>query len=212
MKKKKLLKKKKALIALTAAIAAFTTAFIVLNNSQHKRERVSSFYRIRWKEKYLRDLAEREDSFVAEYRMSPVCFDCLHSILEPLLQVNETKALASMGNDSNRLISTASRLGIALIILGGGRSMESMRTHGVSKSTAYKIFHSVITAINSADTLAIKCDNSETALQQRANEFKARSTCGLFQYCTGAIDGLAIPIHCPKNVVNQTRYFSGNNL
>ena len=52
-----------------------------------KRFKSPSFYRERWNCEYLRNLAVQEGSFVAEYRLDPVGFDELVSILEPSLQV-----------------------------------------------------------------------------------------------------------------------------
>ena len=52
-----------------------------------KRFKSPSFYRERWNSEYLRNLAVQEGSFVAEYRLDPVGFDELVSILEPSLQV-----------------------------------------------------------------------------------------------------------------------------
>jgi hypothetical protein len=47
------------------------------------RSRSASFYRKRWDSAYLRDLAERENSFVSEYRLGPKQFDILHEIISP---------------------------------------------------------------------------------------------------------------------------------
>jgi DDE superfamily endonuclease len=90
--------------------------------------------------------------------------------------------------------------------------MESMRTHGLAQATVYDNFHRVISAINSHPALAITCDNSITGLQSRAADFMERSSFDIFQYCTGAIDGLAIPIRCTsrKAVMNQARFYSGS--
>eukprot|EP01031_Cornospumella_fuschlensis_P031290 gene31290-37817_t len=89
-----------------------------------------------------------------------------------------------------------------------------MRTHGIAASTVYSTFRAVVQAINRHPALAIECDNSEDALRERAGEFalKCKSAPDLFKYCTGAIDGLAIHIKCPKRskTKHQIRYFSGN--
>jgi hypothetical protein len=68
--------------------------------------------------------------------------------------------------------------------------MESMRTHGLAQPTVYENFHRVIHAINSHPALAITCDNSFSGLQSRADDLMGRSSYDIFQYCTGAIDGL----------------------
>jgi hypothetical protein len=99
-----------------------------------------------------------------------------------------------------------------LILLAGGRTIEAMRTHGLSRAQVYKNFREVIKAINECPALAIQCDNSDEGLSKRAREFATLSKHSLFHYCVGAIDGLAISIRAPskKKVKNQTRYFSGN--
>jgi hypothetical protein len=110
--------------------------------------RASSIFRRQWDAQYLVDLAVREKSFVAEYRVDVGRFDLLHQMLETSLEVNETKAAAAMNVCGSAPISTASRLGAALIMLGGGRRIEAMRTRGISESQAYSNLHRVVAAIN----------------------------------------------------------------
>ena len=83
----------------------------------------------------MRDLATRESSFVAEYRLDPSSFDILSGMLEMDLRVDERMSQIST---SSGAISTNSRLGSALIILAGGRRIECMRTHGVSSPFVYE--------------------------------------------------------------------------
>ena len=171
-----------------------------------------SLFRKRWDSQYLRSLAVNEGSFLAEYRVDPGGFDILHDILESSIQRDDRYSAIAMGTSGSAVITTASRLGAALIMLGGGRRIEAMRTHGLSMSTTYDNFDRVIKAINSHPALSIDCDMSLDGLRARANGFRDRSTHDLFQYCTGAIDGLAIHIRAPSRLVvmNQSRLFSGN--
>ena len=148
--------------------------------------RQPSLFRKRWDSSYLLELANREKSFVAEYRLDNRSFDILHTLLDPLLEVNQNMAKVSMSRTNSQTISTASRLGAALIMFGGGRRIEAMRTHGMARSTVYENFRTVVRAINKHPALAIKCDNSLTALQGRARGFEMRSDHGLFKYCTGS--------------------------
>lgn len=177
-----------------------------------KQQRRSCLFRKRWDSEYLRELAINEKSFVSEYRLDPGGFDLLHDLLEGQLSVNEQMARVSGCAAGSGLISTQSRLGAALIMLAGGRALESMRTHGLAMSSVYKNFRTVIRAINEHPALEICCDSSLYGLETRAAGFKALGQRGLFSYCTGAIDGLAITIQAPPNdqVMNQTRFFSGS--
>lgn len=50
--------------------------------------RQPSFYRIRWQQDYLLNLANNEGSFVSEYRVDPVGFDMLIHYLQPQLEVS----------------------------------------------------------------------------------------------------------------------------
>lgn len=176
----------------------------VINN-----ERSSVLYRKRWDCDYLVDLAQKEGSFISEYRMTPRKFASLVDLLSDSLAVDEHMAALSVAAAGSKNISVASRVGQALILLGGGRHIEAMRTHGVSKPFLYQNFHRVVKAVNNHPILEIKCNNTLEALKARADAFKARSTHGLFSFCTGAIDGLCITITCPKGVKNQTKYYSG---
>ena len=60
---------------------------------QAKKAQITSIPRKRWDSDYLRSLAIKEGSFTAEYRMDPVAFMKLHSLLESTLQVDTTKAI-----------------------------------------------------------------------------------------------------------------------
>lgn len=166
----------------------------------------------RWDSEYMRNLAVDEGSFVAEYRVDPGGFDILLEVLGDSLRTNTKFSALAMAESGSKEITPASRLGAALIMLGGGRRLEAMRTHGIARSTTYANFFKVIRAINSNPLLAIECNNEKTHLQRRANGFKELSQHGIFQHCTGAIDGLAIHIRAPscREVQNQSRFFSGN--
>ena len=132
------------------------------------------------------------------------------SILEPTLQVNENMANLAMIRTQSDPISTASRVGSALILLAGGRVLESMRTHGVAESSVYQNFYKFLDAVNNTPELEIKFDLHEDTLVNTASGFNKLSTYNLFSHCVGAIDGLAIKITCPKGVMNQSGYYSGN--
>jgi hypothetical protein len=97
---------------------------------------------------------------VAEYRVDPKGFDILHQLLSQMLSVNDEMASRSMSSSRSNPITSSSRLGAALIMLGGGRRIEAMRTHGISQAFAYKNLHDVVTAINTHPALEIICDNS----------------------------------------------------
>lgn len=203
-------KKKKKNRAFLDYMQLLMLKVVSCNTNQNQLTRAPSFYRIRWQEGHFRDLAVNENSFLAEYRMPPSAFDFLHHLLEPILNVNQDMAYRSTASSGSDCISTASRLGAALILLGGGRVIEAMRTHGLAKATAYENFRNVVRRINSCESLKITCDNSIESLKERALGFERKSASKLFKYATGAIDGIAIRIHCPKNNKHQTKYYSGN--
>lgn len=169
-----------------------------------------SLWRKRWDSEYLRDLAEKENSFLGEYRMDPKSFDVLLQVLGSSLDRNKAMAKLAMTKCKSGEITAASRLGAALIMLGGGRHMEAMRTHGISRPQAFKNFHDVVEAINSCPALDITYDTKNVdVLNGVAEGFKNRSGHDIFKKCVGAIDGLAIKIQCPsKNeVLNQAQYY-----
>ena len=175
-------------------------------------QRSSPLFRKRWDSDYLLGLARNEGSFIAEYRVDPRGFGILHEILYESISRDAKYSSMAMSKSGSSEITSASRLGATLIMLGGGRRVESMRTHGLSMSTTYDNFHRVIRAVNSHPALEIRCDNSESGLQSRSQGFMERSSYDIFQYCTGAIDGLAIHIRCPSRVevMNQARFFSSS--
>ncbi len=108
---------------------------------KYKRFKSPSFFRERWRSEYLRNLAINEGSFVDEYRLDPGGFDHLLQMLMPDLNTNQDMADLSMSTSGSGPISEASRLGAALILLGGGRRIEAMRTHGLSQTLVYVNLH-----------------------------------------------------------------------
>ena len=118
-------------------------------------------------------------------------------MMSPMLEKDKEMARRAMGKCKSDHITTSSRLGAALIILAGGRALEAMRTHGLSRSIVYSNLHEVVEAINTHPSLEIKYDSSISALKKRAKEFKNRGQFGLFQYMTDAVDGLLIRIQAP---------------
>lgn len=180
--------KRKRMLLLT--IVTYYTA------SMHIRE--SKRFRKRWDSDYLINLAIEKDSFVKEYRLNPTAFNHLHELLYDNLCVDARMAEVALSGTNTRLYSTHSRLAAALIILGGGRCMEAMRTHGMPESVVYFNLHKICKIINSNPALAITCPNDLSSLKDRANGFKNIGSYELFQYATGAIDGLALPIRTPR--------------
>lgn len=179
--------------------------FILLLQSTKLRS--TPLYRKRWDANFFVPLASLENSFVSEYRMDYRSFDLLVGLLSEnsLLNMNEEFARRAVPSAP---ISVASRVGSALILLGGGRITEAMRTHGIAMSTAYDNLARVVRAINLHPALAISCDNSTEALVLRALSFRQKSSDDVIKFCTGVIDGLCISIS-PRKVRNQTQYFSG---
>jgi hypothetical protein len=182
----------------------------LINQEQEVRYREPPIYRRRWDDAYLLNLANRESSFIAEYRLDPRAFFSLCDLLEPQMITNQGMASRAMSTSGSKPISLQSRVASALIILGGGRVLEAMRTHGLAKTTVISNFRTVVRAINSCDALRISCDNSLESLRARADGFQSRSANDLFKYCTGAIDGIAITIRAPKGIIDQRRFYSGN--
>jgi hypothetical protein len=121
-----------------------------------------------WESEYLVDLAIRENSFVAEYCVDPGGFGILHELLGPMIE-SDPMARVSNGRGNTSPISSASKLGAALILLAGGRRLEAMRTHGVASCTVYQNLHRVIEAINSHPALAIECDTSKEGCKKNAH-------------------------------------------
>lgn len=146
-------------------------------------------FRKRWDSPYLVDLAQKENSFVSEYRMTAERFNLLHEMLEPILQKDEKMQKVRSCASGSAPISTASRFGIGMIKLGGGRLSEAMRTHGVAKSTGHDIFHQFVRAVNECPGLEVKhCDPKNIHhLRALAAGFKKRSEHDLFEYCIYAI-------------------------
>ena len=90
--------------------------------------------------------------------------------------------------------------------------MESMRTHGLAESTTYRIFKKVVKAINKHPALKIEFDTSADSLTMKADNFNKLGDHDLFQYCVGAIDGLAIKTRTPNRELykNTARFMSGS--
>jgi hypothetical protein len=122
--------------------------------------RSAALFRHRWNCEYLVDLATRENSFVAEYRLDPAGFDQLVQMLTPALEVDQKMAAIAMSSSYSQRITEGSRLGAALIILAGGRRIEAMRTHGLAETTVYSNLKRVVRAINSHSELAVSANKT----------------------------------------------------
>jgi hypothetical protein len=84
--------------------------------------------RKRWDQERLIALGVFENSFTREYRMSHKCFLALDKLLQTDLLSNEKFASIRAKGTKSPPITTTSKLGIALILLGGGRFTEATRT------------------------------------------------------------------------------------
>ena len=62
--------------------------------------------------------------------------------------------MASRSTKSD-LISTASRVGVAWIMLADVRYIEAMHTHGMSRSFVYKNLHKIVEAICETPALVL---------------------------------------------------------
>jgi len=132
--------------------------------------------------------------------MNPASYDILLEMLTPSLAVNQNMANMAMNQCKSKPITADSRLAACLIILGGGRVMESMRTHGLSRTTVYSNLKKVVRAINQHPNLAIKPPQTDAELLNTAREFSTLCDVPqLFKFCVGAIDGIAIPIESPPS-------------
>lgn len=89
------------------------------------------------------DLAIREGSFFAEYRVDSGGFDVLLVMLRDQLSLNDNMAARDSRLCKSAAILVESQLAAVLILLSGGRMMEAMRTHGLGRSTAYQNFSTV---------------------------------------------------------------------
>ena len=96
-------------------------------------------------------------------------------------------------------------------MMGGGRAIETMRTHGMASSTTYANFRNVVRAINKHPLLAIKFPSDKAALQKVALAFSKKGQHNLFRNCVGCVDGLALKIKLPpkSKCANVTRFHSG---
>ena len=99
--------------------------------------------------------------------MSYYAFNNLHSILKDNLKVNDNMARVSNMECNTESITTESRLACFLIVLGGGRVVEAMRTHGVSRTFVYNNFNRILDIIINHPQLKISCSNHIDALKER---------------------------------------------
>lgn len=73
--------------------------------SSEVMKRGASLCRKRWDSEYLMDLAQREGTFVLEYRVTPHAFNLLVEMLTPYLQKKDEMANRAMSQCGSSLIS-----------------------------------------------------------------------------------------------------------
>lgn len=83
-------------------------------------QRNSALFRKRWDSSYLVNPAVNKGSFISESRLDPGEFDLLHQLLSSSLERDVSQSNRSVSRSGSAPITSASRLGAALIMLGEG--------------------------------------------------------------------------------------------
>lgn len=151
-----------------------TQAYLRKRQREDTVPRGPSLFRRRWDMDYFVTLAGDENSFIREYRMDVSAFFQLHAMLKDHLCINTDMARLRQKGTNSDFISTESRLGAALIILSGGRRIESMRTHGLSATFVNDNLHRVVDAIIACPDLEIKPRTDIASLEKTSRRFAER--------------------------------------
>lgn len=135
------------------------------------------------------------------YRMTPSSFYILHDLLSPALGhslfPSPTSKKKHQNGATNGLISSATRLAVALRYFAGGSPYDLAVVFGISLSQIYASVWTVVRAINACSTLKIQFPDDHASQQQLADGFRERSDAG-FGCCVAAIDGMLIWIERPS--------------
>lgn len=139
------------------------------------------------------------------YRMTPQTFYRLHDLLFPSVHSgphsssfpHPASTKKHRNGAKNGLITSSTRLGVALRYFAGGSTYDLAVMHGISPNEVYKSVWAVLRAVNSCNELLIAFPANHTIQQQLADGFRNRSTAG-FGCCVGAIDGMLVWIERPS--------------
>lgn len=150
------------------------------------------------------------------YRMRRESFWNLHDILYPFMNDKSMpKARSKKKNRNgarNGLVEPSARLSMAIRYFLGGSPPDIAIVHGVHIVEVYRSVWEVVDAVNSCSDLAISFPRDHNQQQNIAREFAKCSQAG-FDNCVGAIDGLLIWIHKPKDEdcgnIGPIKFFCG---
>jgi DDE superfamily endonuclease len=166
------------------------------------------------KRKYVNDIfSELGPHYVRRaYRMEPSSFWKLCRLLRPFL-VKATKKKCRNGA-KNGLITTPTRISVAIRYFAGGSPYDISVVHGISHTDVFRCVWSVVDAVNACPDLSFQFPSDWEEQQKIADGFKTVSR-GMFSCCTGAIDGILVWIerpsdkHCDLSGCGAKKFFCG---
>jgi DDE superfamily endonuclease len=146
------------------------------------------------------------------YRMEPSSFWKLCQLLRPHLVKPTLKKCRS--GAKNGLIPLPTKISVALRYFAGGSPYDISVVHGISHTDVFRNVWAVVDAVNKCPELAFRYPKDHEQQQKIADGFKQVSR-GIFNCCSGAIDGILIWLerpsgkHCDYSGCGAKKFFCG---
>lgn len=167
----------------------------------HKRRHPSPGDHRKRKRKFVHDIHDELGPYYTRraYRMPRSVFWDLHKLLEPHF-AKKTRSPKKKHKDGakNGLITSATRLSVAIRYFAGGRPEDICLTHGISHSEVFNSVWQCVDAVNRCDELGFSFPSDHKVQSDLARAFAKKSQAG-FQTCVAAIDGMLLWIERPRD-------------
>ena len=124
------------------------------------------------------------------YRMTSASFWRLCTLLAPYIKTKVKKKFGRPGA-KNGLIPISSRVSSALRYFAGGSTYDISVVHGIGVTDVFRSVWQVVDAVNACPQLAFSYPSDHAQQQEIADGFKSVSR-GIFDCCSGAVDGILI--------------------
>jgi DDE superfamily endonuclease len=166
------------------------------------------------KRKYVNDIFNELGPYYVRraYRMEPTSFWKLCTMLRPFF-VKPSKKKCRNGA-KNGLIPLPTKISVALRYFAGGSPYDISVVHGISHTDVFRNVWQVVDAVNKCQELGFRYPTDHAEQQKIADGFK-RVSCGIFDCCAGAIDGILIWLerpsgkHCDVSGCGAKKFFCG---
>lgn len=132
--------------------------------------------------------------FYVHHRVSEELFNKIHMKIRKHIHTNPKFARKTCCRGSISHVDSRSRLSMTLKHLGGSRTVDIMKMHGVSRTTVVHAIRHTFDGILKEYSIPLFPFEDEKELQRLADGFRSKSTGGVIKHIVGVMDGFLLRI------------------